>query len=170
MKVLVSWMCRLGTYVSREFHYIMQDLTRVHGWRQVEPSVFPRDRPASLLDALGEIPEVILFWETYDLCIAMAPALLGVGCRTCLFADDLHWRSDADRAMKLRGMALCDSILSTYAYALNEFYPELANKTVEWVPHSASPDFVLPFNDRAENAILLSGAINGNYPLRPRIK
>jgi Glycosyl transferases group 1 len=174
VKVLVASMGRLGTYVSREFYYIMQDLIRVHGWRQIEPSVLPRN-PASvratLLDALGEIPEVILFWEAYDLCVAMRPALLDIGCRECVFVDDLHWRDDADREVKSLGLSLCDTILSTYAYIFDDYYPELRNrKKIVWAPHSASPDFVLPFNDRPQNAVLLSGAVNEHYPLRQRMK
>ena len=50
--------------------------------------------------------------------------------------------------------------MSSYAYVFSDFYPELrGRKTAVWIPHSASPDFVLPFNDRPENAILLSGFV-----------
>ncbi len=174
MKVLVSWMNRLGSYVSREFYYIMQDLIRVHEWRQIEPSVLPRNPAAvraTLLDVLGEIPEVMLFWEAYDLCISMGPALLDIGCRRCVFVDDLHWRDDADKEVKSLGLSLCDTILCTYAYAIDEYYPELRNrKKIVWVPHSASPDFVMPFNDQPQNALLLSGCVNEHYPLRQRVK
>ena len=70
MKLLVSWMRELGGYVSREFYYIMQDLISVHGWRQMQPSAMPQC-PGSveecLLNEFGEIPDVVLFWEAYDL-------------------------------------------------------------------------------------------------------
>jgi len=78
MKLLVSWMQALGRYVSREFHYTMHDLVPVHGWRQVEPWVLSRhaESPkARLVELLGEVPETILFWETYDLFNAIQPAL-----------------------------------------------------------------------------------------------
>jgi hypothetical protein len=169
-------MNELRTYVTREFFYIMQDLIRVHGWRHVEPHVLSRDpssAKATLLDALGEIPEVILFWETYDLCIALMPVLHDIGCRGYLLADDLHqlWGSEHLRDVKLRAFSACDTILSTYATVFEGFYPELdGKKKVIWTPHSASPDFVLPFNPESENAILLSGAIGEHYPLRGRMK
>ena len=66
MKLLVSWMRELGTYVSREFHYTMQDLVRVHGWRHVEPWVLSQraaSGKAGLVEFLGEVPEVVLFWD-----------------------------------------------------------------------------------------------------------
>jgi len=177
MKLLVSWMESLGRYISREFHYTMQDLVRVHGWRHLEPWVLsphaesPRAR---IVELLGEVPETILFWETYDLFNAIQPALRLLGCRLGIFADDLHllWGDEESaRDARLRAFFGCDNILTSYAYVLDEFYPELRNrKPATWIPHSASPDFVLPFNDRPENAILLSGFIGSLYPLRMRMK
>lgn len=38
------------------------------------------------------------------------------------------------------------------------------------MPHSASPDFLLPLNERPRDAVLLSGAVNQFYPLRRRVK
>ena len=35
--------------------------------------------------------------------------------------------------------------------------------------HAASPDFHLPFNENPENALLLSGAVSGAYPLREQV-
>jgi hypothetical protein len=176
MKLLVSWMDELRTYVTREFYYIMQDLIQAHGWRHLEPHLLSKD-PASarstLLDTLGEIPEAILFWETYDLCIALMPALRELGCLGYLFADDLHqlWGSEHLRDVKLQAFSACDTILSTYATVFEQFYPELdGGRKVVWTPHSASPDFVLPFNPEPENAILLSGAIGEHYPLRGRMR
>ena len=43
-------------------------------------------------------------------------------------------------------------------------------KRVVWVPHAASPEFLLPLNESAENVIFLSGMINHYYPLRQRLK
>ena len=45
-----------------------------------------------------------------------------------------------------------------------------ATKQVVWVPHAASPEFLLPFNESAENSILLSGALGEVYPFRQRMK
>lgn len=176
MKLLVSWMQALGTYVSREFHYTMQDLVRVHGWRQLEPWVLSRhaESPkARLVELLGKVPETILFWETYDLFNAIRPALRLLGCRLGIFADDLHlrWGEASERDARLHAFFGSDNILASYAYVFDEFYPELRNrKTATWIPHAASPDFVQPFNDRPQNAILLSGFIGSLYPLRMRMK
>lgn len=176
MKLLVAWMSGLSGYVSREFHYIMQDLIHVHGWRHIEPDVLAEDPASSkaiLLSKFGQAPGTILFWETYALAIAMLPQLLEMRCRTCLFADDLHTNNGQmpAREFKLLALSLCDPILTPYAYRFDDFYPELrGRKRVVWMPHSASPDFVLPFNERPDDLILLSGAMSACYPLRLRMK
>ena len=176
MKLLVSWMRALGRYVSREFYYTMQDLVSVHGWRHIEPAALaqgPRSVKLSLQDAVGEVPQVILFWETFDLFNAVAPELRELGCRTALFADDLHLPlgDESQRDSKLQALAQCDVALTSYGYIFDEFYPELhSKKQVVWTPHAASPDFALPFNDQPHNAVLLSGAIGSLYPLRLRLQ
>ena len=82
-----------------------------------------------------------------------------------------HWWDDEMRQRKSVSFALCDGILSTYGYAWANFYPEFCGtKRVVWVPHSASPDFMLPYNPGPENSILLSGAISRYYPLRQKMK
>jgi hypothetical protein len=176
MKLLVSWLGELSTYVTREFHFVMRDLIHIYGWRHVQPDVLSGD-PASaraiLVQRFGELPETILFWETYELCLALMPILRDVGCRGYLFADDLHllWGKESMRDAKLLAFAGCDRILASYAYIFHEFYPELRGRsTPVWIPHSASPDFALPFNDHPENRILLSGAGGPHYPLRGRVK
>jgi hypothetical protein len=176
MKLLVSWMRALSKYVSREFYYTMQELVCVHGWRHLEPAALAlgsKSVKSGLHDAVGEVPQVILFWETYDLFNAVAPELRELGCRTALFADDLHMllEDESKRDSKLQAFGQCDLALTPYGYIFDEFYPELRGTTkVVWAPHAASPDFALPFNDQPENAILLSGAIGSLYPLRVRLK
>ncbi len=176
MKLLISWMQALSRYVSREFYYTMKDLTGSYGWKQVEPPVLSsRDGSvgARLRDVLGEIPDVVLFWETYDLFNAVVAELLELDCRTALFVDDLHmlWGQESSRDAKLRALSQCDVVLASYAYAFNDFYPELRDRNnVVWIPHAASPDFELPFNKCPENAVLLSGAVGALYPLRLRMK
>jgi hypothetical protein len=176
MKLLVSWMRALSRYVSREFYYTMQDLMYVHGWRHIEPAALAQGHRSvkfCLQDAVGEIPRVILFWETYDLFNAVAPELRELGCRTALFADDLHLPlgDESKRDAKVQAFAQCDLALTSYGYIFDEFYPELhCKKNVVWTPHAASPDFALPFNDQPQNAILLSGAIGPLYPLRLRLQ
>jgi glycosyl transferase family 1 len=174
LKLLVSQMHALGGYVSREFFYIMEHLVRKHGWRHAEQySLW--ERPGTLEDKLlgevGEIPEVILFWETYRFCATFATELANLDCRLCMFADDLHSWHEEMRSRKHAVLSLADTILATYEYALEEYFPALKRqKHTAWIPHSASPDFMLPYNASPENAILLSGKIDLHYPLRQRMK
>lgn len=176
MNLLVSWMRELSRYVSREFYYVMQDLIRLHDWRHIDPpsfSVHAGSAKRYLLEVFGEIPKVVLFWEAYDLVNMVLPALRDLGCRTILFADDVHmlWGQESKREARLRAFSQCDMVMSSYAYVFDDFYPELrGRKTAVWIPHSASPDFMLPFNDQPENAILLSGFLGGLYPLRLQLK
>ena len=75
------------------------------------------------------------------------------------------------RQSKSVGFALCDMVLSTYGYTWDKFYPEFAGtKRVVWIPHSASPDFMRPYNGCPENSILLSGSMSDYYyPLRQQM-
>ncbi|MGH8487887.1 MAG: hypothetical protein ACREXS_03165 [Gammaproteobacteria bacterium] len=174
MKLIVSHLEALRTYVSREFYYIMRDLISTHGWRHLEICKLwngagtIRDK---LIDEFGELPESILFWEGYELLHAQARDIYRLDCRKFVLADDLHWRDERMRQRKLVSFALCDTILSTYGYTWARFYPEFSGtKKVVWIPHSASPDFMLPYNRCPENSILLSGAISRYYPLRQQMK
>lgn len=176
MKLLVSWIRELGRYVSREFHFVMRDLMEVHGWRHVEPWVLAQcsESPEEkLIELCGEVPEVVLFWETYDLVNAIAPAMRHLGCKMQLFADDLHllWNEEQVREARLRALAACDRVLTPYAYVFDSFYPELrGKKDVVWIPHAASPDFFLDLNENPQPRILLSGFVGAPYPLRSRMK
>ncbi|MCM3905989.1 MAG: glycosyltransferase [Pyrinomonadaceae bacterium] len=174
MKLIVSELEVLRTYLSREFYYVMSDLITHFNWRQIETwklwngfgSIKSR-----LLDEFGELPETILFWEGYDFLNAYAKEIYLLPCHKVILADDLHWFVKQDRQKKAVGFALCEMVLSTCGYAWDKFYPEFAGtKRVVWVPHSASPDFMLPYNHDPENSILLSGAISHHYPLRQQMK
>lgn len=176
MKLLVSWIRELGRYVSREFHFVMRDLIEVHGWRHVEPWVLMQHSQSpeeKLRELCGEVPSVVLFWETYDLINAIAPAMRSLGCRMEFFADDLHLPLGGEevRDSRLRALTQCDGLLTPYPYRLDYYYPELRDtRCARWVPHAASPDFLLPFNPEPENRILLSGFVGMPYPLRTRMK
>jgi hypothetical protein len=148
-------------------------LISTYGWNHRDPSeLWSEDGSLSdtLLAEFGELPETILFWETYDFLSAHASQIQRLNCCKLFFADDLHWWNEQMRQMKVVAFALSDTILSTYAYSWTNFYPELSYQKVVWVPHAASPDFMLPYNDSAENSIFLSGAMNEAYPLRQRMK
>lgn len=174
MKLLVSDLEALRTYVSREFYHVMSALITDFNWRHVETrelwnaSGNVRD---TLLDLCNELPEVILFWEGYELLTARALEIQQLRCRKAILADDLHWWDAGMRLRKTVGFALCETVISTVGYAWNRLYPEFAGtKKVVWVPHSASPDFLVPYNPNPVNAIFVSGAYGNYYPLRDRIR
>lgn len=174
MKLIVSELEVLRTYLSREFYYVMSDLITHFNWRQIETWKL-WDGVGSIKDKLfdefGELPETILFWEGYEFLQARAYEICRLECHKVILADDLHWWEEQARQRKLVGFALCELVLSTCAYTWDKFYPEFAGtKRVVWIPHSASPDFMLPYNHDPENSILLSGAISHHYPLRQQMK
>jgi hypothetical protein len=171
MKLIISPLACLDHYVSREFSFIIRDLIDTHGWKSMEFAELA-DESGPLRELIrwkfGELPEVILFWEGYQFVNRHTRQIDALGCKKVIFADDLHWWQDESvRRSKLLAYLACDVVIGTYAYRFGEFYPEiLPLKKVVWSPHSASPDFSLPFNDAAENAVFLSGAIGYPYPLR----
>jgi hypothetical protein len=174
MKLIVSHLETVRTYVTREFYYIQTDLMSTYGWKQIEICELSHCAGTlsdKLVDKFGELPETILFWQAYEFLNAHAADIHNLESRKLFFADDLHWWNDQDRRDQLVSFGLCETILSTYAYTLHRFYPELRGvKNPVWIPHSASPDFMLRYNNHPENAIFLSGAVNKSYPLRVRLK
>lgn len=174
MKLIVSQMRALSGYVSREFHYMMTDLINDYQWKHIDTlQLFnaPGVMKDKLVNTVGELPEIILFWEGYEFLSACFSDIYSLECHKLIFADDLHWWNEQMRLQKLVSFGLCQTILSPYAYLWDSFYPELAGaKQVVLIPHSASPDFVLPFNNSPENSIFLSGAEGQHYPLRRLVK
>ncbi|HEV7744735.1 MAG TPA: glycosyltransferase [Pyrinomonadaceae bacterium] len=172
MKLIIAPLEEWQTYVSREFSYVISDLVATYGWQHIESNkLWTGSLQEQLIDEFGELPETILFYESYELLQARAREIYRLGCRKFLFADDLHWWIEEWRQRKLVSFALCDGVLSTYGYAWNKFFPEFCEtKKVVWVPHSASPDFMLQYNAQPDNSILLSGAVNRFYPLRQQMK
>ena len=174
MKLIVSPLRALRGYVSREFFYVMKELIGKYGWRQMETGSLRDGRWTMrelILREFGELPEVILFWEGYDTLALHALNFRQLDCKRYILADDLHWSGELMRQKKLVSFAFCHAVLSTYAYAWGKFYPALAGvKRVVWVPHSASPDFMIPYNAEPENSVLLSGAVSVHYPLRRLLK
>jgi len=174
MKLLVSELEMWRRYVSREFYLVMTDLMTNYGWRQIEASKLWNGRGTlkdKIVEECGEMPEVILFWEEFASVSAYANDVLRLNCRKYFFADDVHWGWSEEGQRKFLCFALFDTILSPYAYVFDNFYPQLSRiKHVAWVPHSASPDFMLPYNPHPENAILLSGCLEYHYPFREQMK
>jgi hypothetical protein len=173
MKLIVSQLHALRGYVSREFYHIQTELMTNYGWEQIETHKLwnATTIERAVLDTFGQLPDTVLFWEGYELLSARAVEISRLLRHKCIFADDLHWWNEQMRQRKLVGFALCDVVLSTYGYVWERFFPELRRaKKVVWIPHSASPDFLLSYNQNPENAILLSGAVTHHYPLRQQVK
>lgn len=173
MKLLIADLDCRRTYVSRELWYTMTALTEIHGWRFLEANTLRR-APGTLEDqlarSLGEQPAVLLFWECFDLICAHRSSLERLDGVTYVFAEDLHWSDDLARAEKVLSFLICDVILAAYPNAFADLYPRLwQTRRVLSVPHAASPDFDLPFNEDAVNAVFLSGALGHHYPLRQRM-
>lgn len=172
MKLIISHLEAYRTYVTRELYYIQQELITTHGWRHIESNALwhgggTLERKLSI--ELGQLPEIIIFWEAYELVYRYCLELQRLKCLKAFFADDLHWWNRRMREIRVVNFAVSDVILSPYAYCWRKLYPELSSKKMVWVPHSASPDFMLSYNPCPENAIFLSGAINEAYPLRQRM-
>lgn len=174
MKLIVSNLKTFSTYVTREFHFIMMELISSYGWTHIETWKLwngPGTVRAKLIEESGELPETILFWESHEFMHAHAEDIYRLDCNKYLLIDDLHWWNEQMRRIKVVSFELCDTILSTYKYILATLYPEIAvSKKVVWIPHSASPDFLIDYNPHPENSLFISGAITRSYPLRQHIK
>jgi Glycosyl transferases group 1 len=169
-KLIVAPKSALGGYISREFFFIIESLERRFGWKHLETWELGNDSRSLetvLLDKLGSIPEVILFWEEYEVFTSRSTELGRLGVQIGIWADDLHSFNETKRLP----FVLADKILAAYANRFEEFYPSiLKNADLIWVPHSASADFVVPLNEKPEPAVLLSGAMTSHYPLRRQVK
>jgi hypothetical protein len=172
MKLIICRLAARNQYINRESPQIIEELVSKHGWRHIEPSRLggPGSFKSRLLRETGRLPHLVLFWEEYGLLADHFRELSDMWCRKWIFADDLHSWSESMRTAKTIAFAVSDLILATCAYKFKEFYPQLAQvKKVKWVPHSACRDFMVTYNPSAQNAILLSGAIDRHYPLRQRM-
>jgi hypothetical protein len=173
-KLIVAPKSALGAYISREFFFIIDILERRFGWRHLETWELADDgRPLRtlFLDRLGSIPEVILFWEQYEVFTSRLRGLKQLGIQIGIWADDIHSFNDATHLSRVAPFVLADKVLAAYANRFEEFYPSIRkNADLIWVPHSASADFVVPLNEEPERAVFLSGAMTLHYPLRRQMK
>lgn len=172
MKLIVSHLDVARTYVTRELYYIQRELIKTHGWRHIESNALWHGEGSlerKLRIALGKLPELIIFWEAYELVHRYCREMQRMKCHKVFYADDLHWWNRRMREFKVVDYAVSDEILTPYAYCWRKLYPELSHQKVVWIPHSASPDFMLSYNSSPENSIFLSGAMNEAYPLRQKM-
>jgi hypothetical protein len=174
MKLIVSELKDRSRYTSREAAYIIGELINAYGWRQVETEDLhfsSASLKSLLLSKVEALPRVVLFWEGYYLLNARRKEIDSLDSCKYILCDDLHGGDEYSREEKLSAFSMFSTILSTYGYVFDQYYPELTQTNrVVWLPHSASPDFLVPYNEHPENALLLSGAVNDYYPLRLRVK
>src|SRR5262245_42576308 len=174
MKLIISELEERTRYTSREAAYIIRGLIRNHGWKQIETEELyysSRSLKSLLLSKFQELPEVILCWEGYYLLNTRKREIDSLDCGKYILCDDLHGGEEHSEQELLDAFSMFNTILSTYAYVFDRFYPGLSQtKRIIWMPHSASPDFLLPFNEHPLNSIFLSGAVDYYYPLRLRMK
>ncbi|HKP71409.1 MAG TPA: glycosyltransferase, partial [Pyrinomonadaceae bacterium] len=157
-----------------EFYHVMLALIETHGWKHIDTMELwnaPGTLEDRLLRKFGELPETILFWEGYFFFDRYIREIRRLDAYRCIFADDIHRRDQGTRMSMQMAYLTCDTVFATSANVFDEHYPGVRNVThVVWTPHAASPDFHIKFNRKAENAILLSGAVNKHYPLRQQLK
>jgi len=174
LKLIVAPKSALGGYISREFFFIIENLERRFGWRHLETWELANDSRSLrmlLLDRLGSIPEVILFWEQYEVFTSRLRELERLGVQIGIWADDVHSFNEATHLSRVAPFVLANKVLTPYANRFEEFYPCVKKGAdLIWVPHSASADFVVRLNEKPERAVFLSGAMTTHYPLRRQMK
>jgi hypothetical protein len=169
MRLIVAELGAYSHFVSREFSYIIRELIEAYGWMHLEPSaLYGRGMREKIARYCGEFPEVILFWGGEGFLCKHDREVEKLPAAKWFVSDDLHHHGARD--MREKAFMLCDTLLATYAYRVAEYFPSVAEaRRVVWLPHSASPDFALPFNPRARSELFLSGAISQAYPMRQRL-
>lgn len=75
MKLILSQLETVRTYVTREFYYIQKELMSTYGWEHIEICDLwdgARTVRDKLMHEFWEIPEAILFWQAYEFLNAQA--------------------------------------------------------------------------------------------------
>lgn len=168
-------------YLTSEFYSVVHGLTDAYNWREL--TVKSRLNETTWEEIIessrtrdGCVPDVLLFvlqywWEFINLAhLGPRPPKLN-NTVIMTFHDDLHWHIVKFRATQLQALMAADAIMTTYAYNILPYYPELASgppKPIQWIPHAAAPDFFVPIQEKPERMkILLSGStLPKFYPYR----
>jgi hypothetical protein len=174
IKLLISELAIRDRYVTREAYHVMRELIDNYGWMHLETDELT-SQPNSLRERIrercGALPDVVLFWESYHLVTSACLQLFNANFCVAIYCEDLHWFHEGMRATKMLALSVANIILASYAPVFERFFPEVAAlKRAVWVPHAASPEFMMPLNDSAQNVVFLSGKIDDYYPLRQRLK
>lgn len=172
-------------YLTSGFYSVVHGLTEAHNWLDVRVrSELNETTWEEIIESSrtrdGCAPDVLMFvlqyhWEFINLAhLGPRPAELNNTVITA-FLDDLHWHRVRHRPVQLAALMAADAIVTTYAYNVLAFYPELASgppKPIHWIPHAVSDEFFFPVTAQPErNKILLSGATKPKfYPYRHMVE
>lgn len=166
-----------GDHVAKSFMWVVHNLTLSKGWQRILVSSTEHVTPD--LHALGELilahygrpADVLLFLQDYDWLQPRAPNHTLWATSLLVWWDDTH-RLPVPEIQGDRKIATTDVALSTYDYAIEWYVPLLTNMSRVWVPHSAMPSFILPFNHTPRtDAVLLVGYVHDPYvyPVRAHL-
>lgn len=172
-------------YISDQFYNIWKDLEDVHGWKEVA-SIASENRHWLENDTIEsyftryfkQVPDLILFVESFEVIghHSLLPDWRLIR-HPWLFMNDIHaFNAVALKSKKLAMMA-AKNIISPYPYKIDDEYSKENQTGLKrwstfhrtWLPHSASPSFLVGYNRNPKKKILLSGAINEAYPYRKLI-
>src|SRR5258707_6813618 len=109
MKLIISELKDRSRYTTREAAYIMLELITKYGWMQIESEDLcysSRSLKSLLLSGLGELPEVILFWEGYYLLNQRRGEIESLDVAKYVFCDDLHGGEEHSRQDKLEAFSM----------------------------------------------------------------
>ena len=159
-----------GGYVSVEFHALHRALKFGFSWGHVDGGSWAE--VASNLARLGsQQPQVLLLFESWgvakwgNVTDEGYQSLTAAGTQVWLYADDLHWHNEAQRAQKnsLLTSGVLDLLVGTYMPLVERFYPGAARLPRLHLPHAASAHFLLPLNPAPLPRVLLAGSTSAAY-------
>jgi hypothetical protein len=160
-------------YSMKQFIQILGYLVE-KGWRRYVPSnehwVTSID---NMITSFGRSPDVILLLEDYNVLnpenhLYKSDLLHGTNI-ICWFDDVVRKGKIIEPPFFPQGLLLSMSqlLLPTYEYVVIIRMPETAHVPRVWMPHSTTPQFLLPFNTDPVYTILLAGTIDPDvYPMR----
>lgn len=159
-----------GNYVVKEFFSIVHNLTTHKGWRRYVPDDGTRPSWEMMADHFtetwGRMPDVLLFLQDFE---SLDP-------RSNPRANDsalantvvMNWWDDTPQNFRWGFICeMVDILMPTYEYLLRTRARQCDGKPRVWMPHSAMPAYMLPFNEAPKEKVLLVGSIDpAGYPLR----
>ena len=126
----------------------------------------------------GRAPDVVLFRESLEIMAEFSnfrrskEGFAFAKTQVWVMLDDSHWHgrskgeATAHHLARSQNLAKADVIVATYAYTLPKYYPNLNPSSIMWLPHAASPEFVLSLNPHPRVAAFIAGTLSKWYPLR----